>query len=218
MRSVFRLWWSLVTFGFRLLYNELAFTYDTVSTIVSLGAWRCWQRQALKFLPASTDGIVLELAHGTGNLQIDLKTRGYATIGYDLSPNMGKITRRKLLKRSLSVDLIRGQAQTLPFAEGGFQAVVSTFPTSFIVEESTLREIWRVLKPGGTLIIVPNGALVGGGIVNSFIEWLYRITGQRGASMDGFKQYFEKHGFTAEIVYENCPRSVATVIICHKMV
>ena len=218
MRRLFMLWWSLITFGFRLLYNELAFTYDTVSTIVSLGAWRCWQRQALKFLPESQEGLVLELAHGTGNLQIDLKSRGYTTIGYDLSANMGKIARRKLLKRSLSGDLVRGQAQTLPFIDGGFQAVVSTFPTSFIVEESTLREVWRVLKPDGKLIIVPNGALVGGGIIKAFIEWLYRITGQRGGTMDGFAQYFETHGFTAEIVYENCSGSVATVIICHKMV
>jgi hypothetical protein len=45
-----RLWWGLVRFGFRLLYNEFAFTYDTVSKVVSLGAWRCWQRAALKYL------------------------------------------------------------------------------------------------------------------------------------------------------------------------
>ncbi|MCZ7544410.1 MAG: hypothetical protein M5R40_13175 [Anaerolineae bacterium] len=41
-----RLWWALVRFGFRLLYNELAFTYDLVSRVVSLGQWRAWQRAA----------------------------------------------------------------------------------------------------------------------------------------------------------------------------
>lgn len=93
MRKLFGLWWALISFGFRLLYNEFAFTYDLVSKVVSLGAWHCWQKSALKYLPSATDGIVLELAHGTGEIQIDLKNEGYTTIGYDLSPNMGKIAR-----------------------------------------------------------------------------------------------------------------------------
>jgi hypothetical protein len=50
MRSAPSLWWRLVRFGFRLLYNEFAFSYDLVSKVVSLGAWRCWQQSALKHL------------------------------------------------------------------------------------------------------------------------------------------------------------------------
>lgn len=114
--------------------------------------------------------------------------------------------------------MVRGRAQSLPFADEFFRAVVSTFPTNFIVQETTLHEIWRVLKPGSALIIVPNGVLVGGGILKAFIEWLYRVTGQRGGSMEVFKHYFQGYGFTTEIVNVNCPRSVATVIICHKKV
>lgn len=218
MRRLVMMWWSLVTFGFRLLYNEFAFTYDLVSEVVSLGAWHCWQKTALNYLPSASQGMVLELAHGTGDLQVDLKSAGYVTIGYDLSPNMGKIARRKVLKRQLSADLVRGRAQNLPFADETFEAVVSTFPTSFIVEEATLREIWRLLKPDSPLIIVPNGSLVAGGLLKDFIEWLYRVTGQRGGSMETFKHYFERVGFTVEITDVTCPRSVATVIICHKKV
>jgi hypothetical protein len=51
MKQLTGLWWRLVRFGFRLLYNEMAFTYDAVSAVVSLGEWRSWQRAALNFLP-----------------------------------------------------------------------------------------------------------------------------------------------------------------------
>ncbi len=70
------LYWRLVKFGFRLLYNEMAFTYDAVSWIASLGEWREWQRAALKHLNVQPDAHVLELAHGTGNLQLDLRAAG----------------------------------------------------------------------------------------------------------------------------------------------
>ena len=80
MEVIAKVWWTLVRFGFRLLYNEMAFTYDVVSTVVSLGEWRCWQRAALSYLEATPDDALLELAHGTGNLQLDLLEAGYQTI------------------------------------------------------------------------------------------------------------------------------------------
>jgi ubiquinone/menaquinone biosynthesis C-methylase UbiE len=132
-------WWQLIRFGFRLLYNELAFTYDAVSYVVSLGAWRCWQRAALKHITANADRRILELAHGTGNLQLDMLGAGYRVVGYDLSPYMGRIARAKLARRGLPVRLARGRAQQLPFATGGFGTVVSTFPTDFIIAAETLR-------------------------------------------------------------------------------
>ena len=210
------LWWRLVRLGFRLLYNEMAFTYDWVSYIVSLGAWRCWQRAALKHLKVDSGKLVLEIAHGTGNLQLNLREAGYRTIGYDLSPYMGRIARTKLIRRGYPANLIRGQAQQLPFSAGSFAAVVSTFPTDFIVQAETLREVNRVLEADGQFIIVPNGALTGGGVSGAGIEWLYRITGQRGEKSTDLGDYFGSFGFDAEMVIESCPRSIAQVIIARK--
>ncbi|MBL8154241.1 MAG: methyltransferase domain-containing protein [Anaerolineae bacterium] len=218
MGSLSHAWWGLVRFGFRLLYNEMAFTYDLVSSVVSLGSWRCWQRAVLNHLEIPKDGIVLELAHGTGNLQIDLHAAGYQhCIGYDLSPYMGRIAQMKLHRLRLPVKLVRGRAQQLPFSEARFDAVISTFPTDFIVAPETLQEVHRVLKPEGQFIIVPNGILTGGGAVEGGLEWLYRITGQRGGepgrSIDDF---LRPYGFTAEVFTERCPRSVAQVIVARK--
>lgn len=211
-----KLWWRLVRFGFRLLYNELAFTYDVVSSVVSLGAWRCWQRSALKHLEAPKGARILELAHGTGNLQLDLHEHGYIPIGYDLSPYMGRIAYGKLLRHGLAVRLVRGQAQRLPFAPESFPAIICTFPTDFIFMPETLAEARRVLQPGGQLLIVPNGVLTGGRPSDKAVEWLYRITGQRGGDELDLSGYFAGHGFEAKVVQEKCPRSVATVIVARK--
>src|SRR5574341_1705602 len=156
-------WWRLIRFGFRLLYNEFAFTYDTVSYLVSLGAWRCWQQSGLKHLDLAAGEHVLELAFGTGNLQLDLHAAGYQVVGCDLSPYMGRIARHKLLQHHLPARLVRGNAYRLPFPAQTFAAVVSTFPTDFIVQPETLAEVSRVLRPDGRFVIVPNGIFTGGG-------------------------------------------------------
>jgi ubiquinone/menaquinone biosynthesis C-methylase UbiE len=218
MRFVAKLWWGLVQFGFRLLYNEFAFAYDLVSTVVSLGQWRSWQRTALKHLKVPTNALILELAHGTGNLQIDFHAAGYRTIAYDLSASMGRITQHKLKKHNIVPKLVRGKAQQLPFPSGTFAAVVSTFPTNFIFMPETLGEIHRILQSNGQLIVVPGGSLVGKGLAIRFIEWLYAITGQRdGANLyDPIKRLFAQHGFAVEFVEEELPHSRAWLIIARR--
>jgi ubiquinone/menaquinone biosynthesis C-methylase UbiE len=211
-------WWKLIRFGFRLLYNEMAFTYDAVSTVVSLGAWRCWQQAALTYLEAKSNDTILELAHGTGNLQLDLLKAGYQTIGYDLSPYMGRIAQAKLQRQGVTVWLVQGKAQQLPFPANTFQAVISTFPTDFIFAPETLREINRILCDDGQLIIVPNGVLTGGGIVEAGMEWLYRITGQRGGHTPSITPFFEPYGFDAILHEKRCPRSIVQVIVARKKV
>jgi ubiquinone/menaquinone biosynthesis C-methylase UbiE len=210
------LWWGLVRLGFRLLYNEMAFTYDWVSWVVSLGSWRCWQRAALKHLAPPGAGRILELAHGTGNLQLDLRAAGYTSIGLDLSPAMGRIASGKLLKAGYPLHLVRGQAQALPFADASFSAVISTFPTDFILKPETLSEIHRVLGSKGQFLIVPNGTLTGSGALARFIEWLYRITGQREGGTWDMDQFFSPFGFEAKLVEETCPHSRAQVIVARK--
>lgn len=213
-----RLWLRLVRFGFRLLYNEFAFTYDVVSKVVSLGAWRCWQRAALRHLNAA--GRVLELAHGTGDLQLDLAARQVNAIGYDLSPAMGRIASRKLRRHAVTVRLARGRAQTLPFPDGCFSSVVSTFPSEFIVAPETVREVYRVLAPGGRFVIVPGAEFTGGGLARAALEWLYRITGQRRAEVapddSGLRHWLTPYGFDATVEREPCPNSVALVVVATK--
>lgn len=211
-----RAWWRLVRFGFRLLYNELAFTYDIVAWIVSLGEWTRWQRTALNHLTAPPGATVLELAHGTGDLQVALRAAAYRTVALDLSPAMGRIARRKLRRRSVPAPLVRGRGEGLPFADSQFPAVISTFPTEFIFAPDTLTEVYRVLAPGGRLIVVLNGLLTQGNAARQAIEAAYRVTGQRGPWPEAITPRLEAAGFRAQVVVEELPRSAALLLLADK--
>ena len=173
-----KIWWALLRLGFRLLYHEMAWGYDLVSWIVSLGQWRDWQRVAMGYVCGPR---VLDLAFGTGNLMLDWHAAGIRSVGVDLSPQMVRIAARKLRARALPLALTRGRAQALPFVDKAFDGVASTFPAEFILERATLKEVIRVLRPGGCFVVVVGVCLTGRDPLSRLIEWLYTITGQRPA-------------------------------------
>ena len=171
-----RLWWAFVRAFFRLLYGPLAWTYDGVAWLVSLGMWKAWGRVALRYLDRPP---VLELAHGPGHLLVAMGGRGLAPVGLDLSPQMGRLAQRRLRRAGRPVRLVRARAQALPFPDGTFPGVVATFPTEFILDPRTAREVVRVLAPGGNVVIVAGSRLTGRDPLSLLLEWLYRVTGQR---------------------------------------
>ncbi len=214
-------WWRLVRLGFNLLYHQMAWSYDAVSWLVSLGQWRAWQEAAL---PYARGGRVLELAHGPGHMLLALARAGYTVAGLDLSPQMGRLARRRLARTGCRVALVRGRGQALPFAANSFDTVYSSFPTPFILADETLQSVWRVLAPGGRLVLVPQAQLKDRGIAGRFVNWLYRITGQRPEATTrrepspsgAWAALVERQGLRLEIVPVALPRSDVLVIIAHK--
>ena len=171
---------GLIKFGFFLLYNQLAFSYDLVAWLVSFGQWADWRRTGLQYLQP---GHTLELAFGSGGLYADMVARGIKPVGIDLSPYMARLTAKRLARRRLPGSILRSRAQALPFPAGHFANAIATFPTPYIFEAETLAEIRRVLvndrQAPGRLIIVMQGELKRLGWLTPVLEWLYRVTGQR---------------------------------------
>lgn len=201
-------------FFFRLLYNEFAWTYDGVSAFVSMGQWRAWQRTALNFLRGRR---VLEIAHGTGNLLLDLSALGFQPVGLDLSPAMGRRAARKFAERGLMLPLLRARVQALPFAEASFPSLLSTFPAEFIVQPAAIAEFYRVLQPDGVLVCVPAAQITGPALSDRFADWLFRVTGQSGG--DWFEPLLARYteaGFAARLERVRLPRSTVIVLIGEK--
>ena len=209
-----RLWRALVRFGFRLLYNECAVAYDRVSQAVSLSHWRSWQSAPLQFLDDASSP-VLELAHGTGNTQLDLLRAGHRTIALDRSRQMSRLARRKLDAAGLSTAFVRGDALRLPFRDACVPAIICVFPTGFIVQRACLDEMKRVLRGDGLALIVLAGTLHGGGWRRRVIGGLYRLTGQGyGLASDGeIRRMFAGHGFHVEARRVECGGSVVQLAI-----
>lgn len=149
----------VVTFLFELLYRN-RILYWLASTLPFAGQWRVWQRLTLERLRGVD---TLEVGCGIGTLLADMAQAGYHCQAIDRSPQMVAATRRELRRRGVSPQVASVQqasVQALPFAAASFDNVVSTFPTDYIVDPEALREMRRVLRPDGRLIVVLSGTLL----------------------------------------------------------
>lgn len=204
----------MINLLFFLLYNHLAFTYEWVAWVVSLGQWHHWRQTAL---PHLREGRTLELAFGTGVLFTQMMQEGISAVGVDISPFMARITARRLRRAGFPPDITRARAEKLPFPAEHFANAIATFPTEYIFRPETLAEVWRVLSPGGRLIIVLQGDLRRFGWVNTVIEWLYRVTGQRETVFSALEPRFHRAGFAVEQTITTVENATARLLIAEKI-
>ncbi|HJW90612.1 MAG TPA: methyltransferase domain-containing protein [Anaerolineales bacterium] len=206
---------------FHLLYRQFAWTYDWVAAVVSAGNWQGW---VLSVLP-ELDGRVLELGHGPGHLQAALHAREQLVFGLDASSFMGRLAWRKLSNRSFSPRLVLGRAQSMPFPNQAFDRVVATFPSEYISDPPTIKEVWRVLTPGGRLVIIPFAWITGKRWLERAAAWLFRITAQAPPDLseagltttaDRMLQPVRQVGFQVKIERRVMPGSIVVIILAEK--
>ena len=206
-------WSRTLALGFRLLYGKLAWTYDSVAWVVSLGEWRTWCETALDYVVGRA---VLELGHGPGHMLCELKRRGYHPIGLDASPQMGKLARDSLDRAGYPSVVTNGRAQNLPFASGSFDSVLATFPTDYIFDPNTVAEVARVLAPDGCLVVILKAELVRPEPLCRAIEWLYRITGQRGPVVQTWTDEFDQVGLAVrQLEIDTKYSRVSLLVVSH---
>ena len=124
--------------------------------LLSFGQDRRWRKAMVSATKASPSARVLDVATGTGLVATELVRRyGCSVVGLDQSEAMLSRARRRLARETVLADrieLVRGEAETLPFADGEFDAVTSGYLFRYVDDPaSTIRELARVVKAGGTV-------------------------------------------------------------------
>lgn len=141
------------------MFDHIAPRYDLLNHILSMGIDRIWRRRTVREIRALAPRRILDIATGTGDLALALARRiGDSTVtGLDLSEQMLVAARRKVEEAGLGhrIDLIRGDAEHLPFDTASFDAATVAFGVrNFGDLDAGLGEIARVVRPGGGVAIL----------------------------------------------------------------
>ena len=139
------------------LFDRIAGTYDGLNHGLSLSIDKVWRRKTVKMMPPVAH--VLDVAIGTADLTIEMLRRGKAqrVTGIDLSKGMMTYGSLKVegLRFNDRVDFVYGNAQAMPFEDASFDGVTCAFGCrNFQDLDEGLREMYRVLKPGGQVTIL----------------------------------------------------------------
>lgn len=139
----------------RRLFAQLGNTYDRYSRLLSLGQDPRWRRFLVSRVDVHADDSVLDVATGTGAVAIELARRtGCRVVGLDQSAEMLTAGRDRVAAAGLGdrIELVHGRAESLPFPDASFGAVTFTYLLRYVDDPgATLRELARVLRPGGTM-------------------------------------------------------------------
>ncbi len=194
-----------------LLYHQLAWAYDLVAWIVSFGYWSRWRMDALAYLKP---GSVIEIGFGTGSLLIALTEHGFNPIGLECSPEMQQVARRKIRRRGIFTRLVMGRTEAVPFPAGSFMNILSTFPSGYIAQEQTIKEVKRVLNDEGQWVIVGLSVAFKSGLKRWMTNWL--LHDSDAAMVQHFIARAESLGFYTKVVEHQAAEYSLDVVILEK--
>lgn len=145
--------------GVRRMFDRIAPVYDAMNRLMTAGLDRRWRRLTVEQVVRPGDR-VLDACCGTGDLAVAARRAGADVVGLDFSERMLERARRK----DASVEWVRGDVLALPFDDASFDAATVGFGVRNVEDlEGAVRELRRVLRPGGRLgileITAPRGAL-----------------------------------------------------------
>ena len=150
----------------RRVFDAIAGRYEGPAELFSLFQYGSWRRFLVSRLLLTPQDKALDVCTGTGLVAAEMRGRfGCQVVGVDLSEGMLEQARRNLRGSGRPIRLVAGRAETLPFADESFDAVVFTYLLRYVDDpQGVLQELARVLRPGGQMaslefFIPPNPVL-----------------------------------------------------------
>lgn len=145
----------------RAMFADIAPRYDVSNTVLSLGIHHLWRRTVVRLSEAKTGMQVLDCATGTGDLALAFKKvvgTGGSVIGTDFCAEMMETAPQKALKRGLDVRFEVADAMNLPYNDHTFDIASISFGIRNVdVPLQALREMARVVRPGGRVVVLEFG-------------------------------------------------------------
>jgi demethylmenaquinone methyltransferase/2-methoxy-6-polyprenyl-1,4-benzoquinol methylase len=134
------------------MFDGVARRYDLTNTVLSFAQDRRWRRRTRQCLQLDGGDRVLDLAAGTGVSTVELRRGGVEAVACDFS--LGMLRAGRASKKRRGVPFVAGDATRLPFRDGTFDAAVISFGLRNVSDVPLgLREMARVVRPGGRLVI-----------------------------------------------------------------
>lgn len=152
----------------REMFDNIAPAYDFMNRAMTLGIDRSWRRKAVELLPKGGDTQILDIATGTGDLALLIQriTGSTHIVGIDLSDGMLQVGRRKVADAGLDncIEFMQADSLDMPFSDNSFDAITVAYGVrNFADLEAGYREMLRVLRPGGKVVVLelstPKGQL-----------------------------------------------------------
>jgi demethylmenaquinone methyltransferase/2-methoxy-6-polyprenyl-1,4-benzoquinol methylase len=143
------------------LFAPLAPTYDRYARLLSFGQDPRWRRFLVSRMDVGPEHTVLDVATGTAAVAIELVRRtGCRVVGLDQSREMLETGARRIDEAGLRdrIELVEGTAERLPFADSSFDGLTFTYLLRYVEDPgATMRELARVVRPGGTVAMLEFG-------------------------------------------------------------
>jgi demethylmenaquinone methyltransferase / 2-methoxy-6-polyprenyl-1,4-benzoquinol methylase len=140
------------------VFHSVASKYDVMNDVMSVGLHRVWKRFAVDISGVKTGDMVLDIAGGSGDLSKlfakKVGATGQVTLT-DINASMLSVGRDRMIDAGLNVPTAQCNAEQLPFADGTFDCVIVAFGLRNMThKEFALKEMQRVLKVGGRLLVL----------------------------------------------------------------
>jgi demethylmenaquinone methyltransferase / 2-methoxy-6-polyprenyl-1,4-benzoquinol methylase len=134
------------------MFDDVARRYDVTNTVLSFAQDRRWRRRTRQCLELAPGDRVLDLAAGTGVSTVELARGGASAVACDFS--LGMLQAGRAIRRRRIVPFVAGDATRLPFRDAAFDAAVISFGLRNVSDvPKALREMARVVRPGGRLVV-----------------------------------------------------------------